>query len=152
MNQPEDIIEEIVNAITTDSFHFIRGTRPEQNFNVDELDFNSKNGVVLMDSQLRAKWKYTISNYREASVPVVLFFAYKTDIDADTESVLTEAITPARAAADEFILRARQHDFIVTVAEDITVSDVFNVFDLNLSGVLLECNITIENTDSSCLS
>lgn len=151
MKHPEEIVEEVLAQLTTDTFILKRGTRPEQNFDADEIDFNQKNGVVFMDP-VKLKGEVQATNFRTYKCPISLFFAYKSNLEDPTVDQYS-LVKKARAAADEFLLRIQKHEKIepqkVLKHE---LDDVYNLFDLNLSGAFLTVEVIVRNNDASCLA
>lgn len=148
MKRPEAICREIVTAMGGYTFYY--GERPDQNFEADEFTYPA----VFLDVPITAKVKNNISGFREATVTVALFFANKTEMDEDASDTDVEDVIQASwNAAREFVLRVRDYnsDIVKDVTEE-TVTDAFNVFDINLSGALLELTFVIKDNASTCIS
>lgn len=152
MNHIEDICQAITDDLTSDTFNFYKGTKPDQNFDLDELDFETKNGAVIYELNKPIKWKYTASNYREGKATIFLFIAYKAGMDEHTSDQFDAYVKKARLAADEFILRLRSHDSIKDIDGEPEILDIYNVGDINLTGVTVDVTAIVKNNDSSCLS
>lgn len=146
MTHPETLCETIVEAITEDSFTFSYGKRPDQNFDADELEFPH----VFLDKPIKSKDKTFQSKYREAEIAIVLFFAYKQELDATEPDKFANIKQKAWNAAREFVLRLQANEEVREIVSE-TRTDVDNVFDINLCGCLLEVTYIIRDASSTCL-
>jgi len=147
MKHPEEICEELVLLLDADTFTFYYGSRPDQNFEADEFTYPA----VFLDKPIKATIRNTISNARYATVNMVLFFAYKVEIDATEPEKFAQAKQTAWTAAREFVLRLRRYDDYITDVKAETLTDVDHVFDINLAGCLLEVTVEIKDVDPTCI-
>lgn len=145
MTHPEDICKTIVEAMTTDGFGFYYGSKPDQNFEADEFNYP----MVFMDSPVRSKILNRQSGVRDHQIQITLFIAYKKDLD-ETEPNRFENIKKiAWQAAREFILRLRRFENVKEIVSE-NNEDADNVFDINLSGVLVDVTFLYRDAGETC--
>jgi len=146
MIHPEEICATITAALTTDSFSYYYGTKPDQNFEADEFTYP----VVFLDKPIQARIKNTITNVRESTVDMKLLFAYLAEIDATEPEKFENMKRSAWNAAREFVLRLREYADIKDVTNEF-ITDVDHVFDINLVGCFLEVTVVIVDANGTCL-
>lgn len=127
---------------------FIFGLTGWQNLQADEA---ATFPVVFLDSPITSEDDFKQGGYVQVNYKLNLMFAYKTSLD-DTQPQQDAAITNARLLAREFVLRLK-------AAKDSTGTHLFrnitgtrrtdfqNMFDVNVSGCILE--LTLEPIDES---
>jgi hypothetical protein len=147
MKHPEEICAEIAAAMTTDAFTFYYGSPPDQNFEVDEFTFPA----ILLDKPIVANVFNSKAGTRELKITMNLFFAYLSEMDHTEAFKFNNIKKRAWTAAREFVLRIRKTDLIKREVDE-KLSDVDHVFDIELSGCLLELTVTIVDVDSICLT
>jgi hypothetical protein len=148
MKHPEEICAELVALLTTDTFGFSYGAPPDQNFDADEYTYPH----VFLDKPIRAKVFNSKSGTRELTVTMQLFFAYKTEMDEPEGAKFDNVKVVAWNSAREFVLRLRKYDDYIKDVVDEQLTDVDHVFDINLSGVLLEVTVVIIDAGGICLT
>jgi len=140
------LIKTIVESLTgTPSFY--HGVKSWQNLIVDEEAFATA-PTVYLDEPITSYDDIKQSGYIEESYPLKLLFINKSEPDWTPEQHQV-VIAAMRVLRREFINKLQQEDSIRRVADSQT-TDVMNLFDANVSGVLLEITIYLYNTESSC--
>lgn len=138
-----DLIKSIVALITgTPSFYY--GIKGWQNLEADDGVFPA----IYLDEPIKSYDDIKQSGYIEESYPLKLLFIDKSELDWSPRQHQV-IITAMRALRREFLNKLQQSDTIRHVADSQT-TDVMNLFDVNVSGVLLEVTIFLYNTESSC--
>lgn len=145
MNHPKYIIEKLVSEITADDFSFYYGTRPDQNFDADEMKYPA----CFMDA-VSFKVDHKQNNIRHYSGTITLFWAYKTDLDNTSSEKLDSIHAKCVLACKQLALKIRLEDEYVLMSDE-SLTDVNNVFDINLSGILQSFVLTIKDTTSNCI-
>jgi hypothetical protein len=154
MLHPETLCATIVSELTTDDFSFHYGKKPDQNFDADEMTYPA----VFLDQPIASELPNKKGSADVHRIPLTLFFAYKSDTDDTKETKLSDYKTNAWAAAKEFILRLRAYnggtpdgnDWVIDV-ENRKLTDVDNVFDINLCGCLLQFTLILTDSSSTCI-
>lgn len=145
--QMETIAGQLTQANT-----FIFGLTGWQNLEADE---SATFPIVFLDSPITSEDDFKQGGYVEVNYKLNLMFAYKTDL-ADTQPQQDVAITNARLLAREFVLR-------IKAAKDSTGTHLFrnvkntrrtdfqNMFDVNVSGCILELSLEPIDESSVCV-
>lgn len=136
----------IVDEVVIPPF-FYHGVKAWQNLVADDEVFDTAPAVYL-DEPITSYDDIKQSGYIEESYPLKLLFIDKSEPDwkpAEHQVVIAKMRTLRR----EFLNKLQQEDSIRHVADSQT-TDVMNLFDANVSGVLLEVIIFLYNTESSC--
>ena len=142
------IIQEIVEALEygspSQSPVFVSGWKGWQNLAIDDL----LNDVVLLDTPLRSNDTLTRGIYTEENYTINIAFFRKSEIDYTPEEheVIVDVM---RGVKEKFIYALRQDSRIRNVTNAST-QDVFNAFNVNLSGCLLTITVTPFGTYSKC--
>lgn len=148
MRHPETFCAEVAAALTTDTFGFQYGPRPDQNFDADELTYP----MIFLDKPITAHVQNTKGTYRLLRIKLGLFFAYKASIDQTEPSKFTAIKTMAWEAAREFVLRLRKLDDDIRDVVDEQLTDVDHVFDINLAGCYAEITVDVIDAGPVCLT
>jgi len=143
----QQIISEIVSQLqvegSTDSPTFIHGWKGWQNLVADEI----KNNIVFLDEPITSN--DTISGaYLQETYSLTLAFLEKNELD-DTPDIILPVVDRQRIQRNKFVYLLRKNENIRGV-EGIRTTDLFNVFDVNLSGVSLNITVTIINNTPIC--
>ena len=143
----KDKIEEKVNSLNAngDSFSFLFSGKDWQNLESDDITLP----VVYMDMPLRSQPFIAPSGAFSRRWNIVLMFLYRSELD-DSPEELEAILEKAYAAQRQMHIRLNE-DYLIT---DLVVQENFevrNLFDTPLSGVVMPCNFTLKNYDSSCL-
>jgi len=108
----------------------------EATFPLHYLDFPIKGNISLKQSGLI-----------ERIYPLTILFAGKTKLD-DTPAQHDTVIATMRAESTKFIQKA-QENANVHFIRDIRETEVINIFDLNMSGIILELSL-VPFPDDTC--
>ncbi len=144
------IVESIVNALKIQGSSpeispiFIHGEKSWQNLDADEVNRD----VVFLDEPIRSNDQLRQGGYLEESYPLVFFFAEKSEQDwtPDQHQVV---INRQREQRRKFINRLQIHEGIREISSMSTL-DAKNIFDVNLSGVILYITILPFNDYTAC--
>jgi len=146
------IVEEIVSVLTVAGSSpavapsFEHGDRYFQNLVSDEIIGE----VVFLDENLSSDDTLTKGGYLEESYPVVLLFLQKSELDwtPDQHQV---AIQRQREQRRKFLNRLQNRVNVdVRRIESIRTDNVTNLFDVNLTGVMLSLRIVPLNDYGAC--
>lgn len=116
---------------------FLFGWKSFQNFKADEEPIFP---IRYMDSPIVSNDSLKQSGLIESDFPLTIFFGDKTALDWTPEQH-DVIIQVQRAAAAKFITACQNHPEIHFV-KSAKRTEMVNVFDLNLSGVVLEITLT----------
>jgi hypothetical protein len=106
--------------------------------------------VVFLDEPITSNDQLTQGGYIEEEYPLSMLFVNKTELDYTPEQhrVIIDAM---RVLSKRFILRLQANANIRFVKTSIRI-DVTNIFDVNLSGVILKIVVVPKNTDGACVN
>lgn len=139
------LISSIISGLGSPAPTFIYGTKSWQNLVAD----NSVLPVVFLDEPVKSNDTIKAGGYIEESYPLTFLFLDKTEMDyipAQHDTV----INSMRILRREFIIALENNENTQGLRNIIT-TDVMNIFDCNLSGVLLQLTYVPYNlTDSVC--
>jgi hypothetical protein len=125
---------------------FKHGEKEFQNYIADELE-----GVLIfLDEPITSNDSIKKGGYIEEEYPISMIFADKTELDWTPEQH-QEVILEMRALAKRFINRLVSSQLIRRVNPVVTRVDFKNLFNSNISGVILRITIVPFNDDSACL-
>jgi hypothetical protein len=125
---------------------FKHGEKEFQNYIADELE-----GVLIfLDEPITSNDSIKKGGYIEEEYPISMIFADKTELDWTPEQH-QEVILEMRALAKRFINRLVSSQLIRRVNPVVTRVDFKNLFNSNISGVILSFTIVPFNDDSACL-
>lgn len=153
MKHIESIVSEIVSAMTTDTFAFYYGKKPDQNFGLQDDGTEIKGPVCFMDTIVKAPVDNKMTAVREHKVPISLFWAFEADMNNISQAQKLVIKNTAWTAAKEFANRLMRYEddaVIVYSFDNETLTDVEGVFDLHLNGVLQEMNVILRDNSSTC--
>lgn len=139
------VIEEEEEVIVPPFFY--HGLKSWQNLVADDQVFDTAPAVYL-DEPIISYDDIKQSGYIEEGYPLKLLFIDKSEPDW-TPAEHQVLIAKMRTLRRQFLNKLQQSDTIRHVADSQT-TDVVNLFDANVSGVLLEVTIYLYNTESSC--
>lgn len=139
------IIRAIVAALVGPP-EFYHGTSQWQNLNADKADLDD--GIVYLDEPITSDDDLTQGGYIEEAYPLRLMFLKKSKLDW-TPTQHQVIISEMRTLRRKF-LNKLQDDAGVRYVSDVVTTDVMNVLDANLSGVLVEVTVTPFNSESAC--
>jgi hypothetical protein len=125
---------------------FIHGEKSYQNLIADEI----QNVMVFLDEPITSNDTLTKGGYIEESYPLSMLFVNKTELDftPDEHRVIIDAM---RDLSKRFILRLQANSNIRTVNSSTRI-DITNIFNVNLSGVILRINVVPFNSDAACVN
>lgn len=124
---------------------FIHGEKAWQNLQ-DNVDLTS--GVVYLDEPITSTDTLHLSGYLEVTYPLRLFFAKKSEMDY-TPAQMLPIIQACREWRREFIVRLQESATTMSIANIRTI-DVLRAYDLNVTGVILQIDLTPISRDSNC--
>ena len=139
------VIEEEEEVIVPPFFY--HGLKSWQNLIADDESFDTAPAVYL-EEPIISYDDIKQSGYIEESYPLKLIFIDKSEPDW-TPAEHQVLIAKMRTLRRQFLNKLQQQDSIRHVADSKT-TDFMNLFDANVSGVLLEVTIYLYNTESSC--
>jgi hypothetical protein len=124
---------------------FKHGEKDFQNYVADEL----QGVIIFLDEPITSNDQVKKSGYIEEEYPISMIFGDKTELDWTPEQH-QETIIRMRALAKRFINRLVGSPLIRNVRPSITRVDFVNLFDVNISGVILRITVVPLNEDSAC--
>ncbi len=144
-------IETIVNALPLVAegntyATFLHGEKSFQNLKADEI----QNTIVFLDEPITSEDQLKKSGYIEEEYPLSMFFANKSELEF-TPAQHRVIIDAMRVLSKRFLLRLQANSNIRDVKK-VTRVDIVNVFDVNLSGVILRCTVVPFNSDGACVN
>lgn len=129
-----------------DSFSFLHSEKDWQNLNADEEILPA----VYLDMPIKYRTKTSLTGYKEKTYILMLLFLYKSELD-DSPEQQEQTFVKAENSQQQFeMLLDDDSDNIVNYVAG-ECMQVLNLFDCNMSGVLMPLEITLRNTDSVCL-
>jgi len=136
------IVQQIASAMGLEFYH---GRSDFQNLVADEGIFPA----IYLDQPIDTNYNLSQSGYTSASYPLSLLFLYKSELDLTPEQHDTNCIQPAETQIRSFLNRCQNHASIDLI-DSITGTEVINLFDVNVSGKILNVTIQINNEFSVC--
>lgn len=131
-----------------DSFSFVFGSKEILNLKTDEMSFP----LVALTDPIKSKGFRSAGGHIDHTYSLQIIFAGKTELDWEQEEQHQPVIAAMRNSCDEFIARMEKDtDNIREVAKSFVVTDWINMFDVNMSGVILEIEIKVVNNNSICV-
>lgn len=129
-----------------ESYSFLHSEKDWQNLNGDEAILPA----VYLDMPIKYRTKTSVTGYKEKTYVLMLLFLFKSELD-DGPSQQEQTFLKAENAQQQFeIILDSDADNISTWTSG-ECMQVLNLFDCNMSGVLMPLEITLRNNDSVCL-
>lgn len=129
-----------------ESYSFLHSEKDWQNLNADEEILPA----VYLDMPIKYRTKTSVTGYKEKTYILMLLFLFKSELD-DEPSQQEQTFLKAENAQQQFeIILDNDADNISTWTSG-ECMQVLNLFDCNMSGVLMPLEITLRNNDSVCL-
>lgn len=129
-----------------DSFSFLHSEKDWQNLNADEEILPA----VYLDMPIKYRTKTSLTGYKEKTYILMILFLYKSELD-DSPEQQEQTFVKAENSQQQFeMLLDDDSDNVVSYVAG-ECMQVLNLFDCNMSGVLMPLEITLRNTDSVCL-
>lgn len=129
-----------------DSFSFLHSEKDWQNLNADEEILPA----VYLDMPIKYRTKTSLTGYKEKTYILMILFLYKSELD-DSPEQQEQTFVKAENSQQQFeMLLDDDSDNVVSYVAGECIQ-VLNLFDCNMSGVLMPLEITLRNTDSVCL-
>jgi hypothetical protein len=140
----QDIVEALEYGSPAVTPTFVSGWKRWQNIAIDNL----LTDVVILDTPLRSNDTLTRGSYTEENYVINIAFFRKSELDYTPEQheIIVDVM---RGVKEKFIYALRQDERIRNVTNAST-QDVFNAFNVNLSGCLLTITVTPYGTYSKC--
>lgn len=153
---PEELCREIAGEMIIpagETWAFHSGTRPDSNFDLDELEGEQ---FIILDLPISSNDKPAQSTYIGNEFPLSILFAYKTELDdndgGDMEADNLDKRKKAWAASKHFVQRLMRHPSVKAVLlTNMKRTEFDKLFDINLCGVLLTLTISIHDDAPSCV-
>lgn len=129
-----------------ESYSFLHSEKDWQNLNGDEAILPA----VYLDMPIKYRTKTSVTGYKEKTYVLMLLFLFKSELD-DEPNQQEQTFLKAENAQQQFeIILDNDADNISTWTSG-ECMQVLNLFDCNMSGVLMPLEITLRNNDSVCL-
>ena len=129
-----------------ESYSFLHSEKDWQNLNGDEAILPA----VYLDMPIKYRTKTSVTGYKEKTYVLMLLFLFKSELD-DEPSQQEQTFLKAENAQQQFeIILDNDADNISSWTSG-ECMQVLNLFDCNMSGVLMPLEITLRNNDSVCL-
>ena len=130
------------------TFSFLDGSKEFINLAIDEISFP----VVCFPDPKRSNGFRSQGGYIAHSYPIVLIFADKSELDW-TPDQHQEVVAVMRKSCDEFVARLEGDTAnIRSVAKNLVVDEFINLFDVNMTGVMLTITVEAVNVNNICIS
>ena len=114
------------------------GQRWLQNVRADNIALPG----VFVDRPLVGKLPYLGTARKETYSPTMLFVDKSSP--EFTQSQHDVIVDFQRKQAIQFLTNLQAHPEVETIGSDVTITDVFNLFDANLTGVILSFQLTLK--------
>jgi hypothetical protein len=129
-----------------ESYSFLHSEKDWQNLNADEEILPA----VYLDMPIKYRTKTSATGYKEKTYILMLLFLFKSELD-DSPGQQEETFLKAENAQQQFeIILDNDADNIASWTSGECIQ-VLNLFDCNMSGVMMPLEITLRNNDSVCL-
>jgi hypothetical protein len=148
-----DLIKSIVQSLpVTDSPisypNFIHGEKDYQNLLAEGVNFDLQDVTVFLDQPISSNDDIKKSGYIEETYPLSMAFLKRSELDftPDQHQVLIDQM---RVLRKRFLNRLTSNSNVKSVSS-VQTTDAINVFDVNLSGIVMKLTVVTFNNDSSC--
>lgn len=144
------IIRDIVEALPVNESPliypaFMHGERDIQNAIADEVESEV---MVFLDEPITSNDIIKQGGYIEEQYPITMLFAKRSELDYTPEQH-QELIIEMRYLSKRFLNRITSNQGIRSVSS-VSRVDIKNIFDVNLTGVVLRITVVPFNSDSAC--
>lgn len=142
-----DIVSSLVVAGSSPSVSptYVHGSSGWQNLEVDEI----QNDVIILDEPVVSNDTYHQSGLLEEDYSLRIFFLTKSEFDTDFEQQ-KPLLASQRAQRRKFIDKLSQRTDIIRSISNIKTTDLINVLNVNLTGVMLSITIRPINVNPIC--
>lgn len=142
------IVKNIAQAIVIDGLNmsFCHGDKSWQNLISDNVQLPA----TYLDEPITSKDSYKKGGFLQTGYPISLVFAGLSRMDW-TPDQHQEVIDKMRLASVEFINRCSIDPNIKSVGQDIGRTDVTNLFDVNVTGVIMTITLEPFNNAGICI-
>ena len=143
-----DIIEEIAATVQDEDGNlpnFYYGPRSFQNMQ----EGDTFEWLLYLDAPLNAPAVATQTGFIEEEYRLVFLLLYKSALDWSYAEHQT-LIDKARYNYKRLVAKLKAHDRIPSVNKNIDTTDMINLFDVNLTGVMVEIRCTPNNPVKNC--
>jgi hypothetical protein len=127
---------------------FLHGEKEIQNAISDEIDLEAKEAAVYLDEPIRSNDNITKGGYIEETYPIEMLFVKKSQLDWTPEQHQV-VILEMRDLRRRFLNRLASNSNVRSVS-GVTTIDIKNIFNVNLSGVILRLTVVPFNSNSAC--
>jgi hypothetical protein len=144
-------IESIVGALPIEANGstyptFVHGEKSWQNLVADEI----QDVIVFLDEPITCNDQLKQGGYIEEEYPLSMLFVNKTELDY-TPAQHRVIIDAMMTLSKRFLLRLQANSNIRSVKNSVRI-EVTNIFDVNLSGVILKVLVVPFNEDGACVN
>lgn len=129
-----------------ESYSFLHSEKDWQNLNGDEAILPA----VYLDMPIKYRTKTSVTGYKEKTYVLMLLFLFKSELD-DEPSQQEQTFLKAENAQQQFEIILDNDADNISAWTSGECMQVLNLFDCNMSGVLMPLEITLRNNDSVCL-
>jgi len=129
-----------------ESYSFLHSEKDWQNLNGDQAILPA----VYMDMPIKYRTKTSVTGYKEKTYILMLLFIFKSELDDSPDQQETTFLKAENAQQQFEIILDNDSDNISTWTSGECIQ-VLNLFDCNMSGIMMPLEITLRNNDSVCL-
>jgi hypothetical protein len=124
------------------------GQKSFQNKILDEQSF--VDSVLFLDSPIQANVLMSQSGLIEREYPIRVYFMFKSQPDWSPLEHDQNCIQHARLLVNQFITRLQENENVQTVRNASEI-EFINLFDVNVSGIVLSLTVKLNYTNTLCL-
>jgi len=124
------------------------GQKSFQNKVLDEQSF--VDSAMFLDSPIQANLLMAQSGLIEREYPIRVYFMFKSQPDWTPLQHDQKCIQPARLLVNQFITRLQENTNVQSVRNASEV-EFINLFDVNVSGIVLSITVKLNYTNTLCL-
>ena len=124
------------------------GQKSFQNKVLDEQSF--ENSLMFLDGPIQSNVIMSQSGLIEREYPIRMYFMFKSQPDWSPLEHDQNCIQPARLLVNQFITRLQENENVDSVRSASEV-EFINLFDVNVSGIVLSITVKLNYTNTLCL-
>lgn len=124
------------------------GQRSFQNKVLDDQDF--KKSLMFLDGPIQSNVLLSQSGLIEREYPIRMYFMFKSQPDWSPLQHDQNCIQPARLLVNQFITRMQENQNVQSVRSASEI-EFHNLFDVNVSGIVLSLTVKLNYTNTLCL-
>lgn len=124
------------------------GQKSFQNKVLDEQSF--VDSLMFLDGPIQSNVLMAQSGLIEREYPIRMYFMFKSQPDWTPLQHDQNCIQPARLLVNQFITRMQENENVQSVRSASEI-EFINLFDVNVSGIVLSLTVKLNYTNTLCL-